>query len=142
VRRPNIRRGKDSVSPGISERHKVTDDDVSASGSDGWGVFQEHPGRSNSINCPGKLFPEPTSLACDACPVSGEADVLARESAAERIDWIQSFKVHGPDIPFNDVQSWESLSEYLTGVWVEFDGPLWIVAVDEVGKDAPACACE
>lgn len=75
-------------------------------------------------------------------PFACKADVLARESAAERINRSQSAEVHVPDIPFNDVQAGESLAEYLAGVGIPFDCPLWVVSVDEVGEDSAACSCK
>jgi hypothetical protein len=39
------------------------------------------------------------------------------------------------DIPFNDGQSWETFSQYLTGIWVYLHGVGRFVAKDQVGED-------
>lgn len=139
MRRSDIRRGKLSVAPGISTRHQVGDDDVPASGSDEGAVFEEHPGRSNSVNCSHDFSVEAAALAADACSLSSSADVLTRKSSAERIDSSQlSREVHGSDIALDDSQAGESLSEHLAGVGVPLDGDNWLVAEDEIGKDSAA----
>jgi hypothetical protein len=108
MRRPDISRPKDAVAPGISPRHQVPDDDMPATGSDAGGVFQEHPGRSHGIDCPNDLSVEPAALPGDADASAGGADVLARESAAHRINRSQSAKVHPAHIALDDMQSREA----------------------------------
>jgi hypothetical protein len=108
MRRPDISRPKDSVAPGISPRHQVPDDDMPAAGSDAGGVFQEHPGRSHSIDCPDDFSVEPAALTADPDASTGGADVLARESAAYRINRSQSTEVHPAHIAFDDMQSREA----------------------------------
>lgn len=141
--RSNISRGKLSVAPGISTRHKVGDDDVPASGADEGAVFEEDPGRSNSVNCADDLSVQTASLAANACSLACSRDVLTRESSAERIDASQlSREVHGSDIAFDDSQAGESLAQDGAGVGVPLDGNDRLVSEDEVGQDAAAGSCE
>lgn len=114
-----------------------------ASGSDEGAVFKEDPGRSNSVNCADDLSVEAASLSANACSLACSRDVLTRESSAQRIDASQlSREVHGSDIAFDDSQAGEPLAQDSAGVGIPLDGNDWIVAQDEVGKDASARSCE
>lgn len=114
-----------------------------ASGSDEGAVFEEHPGRSNSVNCADDLSVQTASLAFDACSLACCADVLTREASAQRIDASQlPREVHGSDITFDDSQAGELLAQDGAGVGVPLDGNDRGVPKDDVGQDAAAGSCE
>lgn len=140
MRCPDISRGQESVAPGISTRHQVADDNVPALGSDAWGVFQEHPGRSNSVDCAHDLAVESAALAVDALPIGiGRTDVGTREASADRIDASQlSREVHGADIALDDSQAGELSAQDGACVSVPLDGDDGLMAEDEVGEDSAA----
>jgi hypothetical protein len=70
VWRSDISRPKDSVSPGISTRHELTDDDVPTFGSDSGAVFKEHPIWSNNVNCTHDLSKQSASFAFNSFSAS------------------------------------------------------------------------
>jgi hypothetical protein len=59
-------------------------------------VLHEHEARSHVSNDPAILAPEARPLARESCALSGEADVLAGEAAAEDVDSRES--VDGADV--------------------------------------------
>jgi len=140
VRGANISRAKDSVAPGISSRHKIPDDDVSSFGSDSWAVLQEHPGRSDSVNCSHDFAVQAAALAGDSEPVwVAGADVGARESSANRIDANQlSREVHGSHVGIDDPESGELPAEDGACIGIPFNGDDWLMAEDKVCEDAAA----
>src|SRR5690606_18327516 len=50
-------------------------------------VLHEHVFGSKLANDPGKLSPQAGTFAGNSCSLSGIANVLARESSADEIDW-------------------------------------------------------
>jgi hypothetical protein len=80
VRSANIRRGQDSVAPGISERHKVSDDHFPAPADDGRDVFKENVFRADDFRAADNFAVEPASFPVDSSAFACEANILARES--------------------------------------------------------------
>lgn len=105
---PDISRGKYSVAPGVSARHKLTDDNVTAAGSDLRAVFEKYESRANSVNCPEHLADESAPLSADPGSASCDANILAREA---RMDAIHSSRPFGwieqPNVSLVHVQPWE-----------------------------------
>lgn len=107
--RAGISRTKDSVAPGISSRHKVSDDDVPTLEPDARAVFEEYPLRSNNVDCSHGLPVEAGSISVDALPAwVGGADIGAREASAQRIDASHASKVHPSDISLDDMYPGEA----------------------------------
>jgi hypothetical protein len=63
----DIRRGKDSVAPGISARHQLPDDDIAPFGTDAWRVFEEDKGRTDGVDGAEVFRDKPATLTCEAC---------------------------------------------------------------------------
>jgi hypothetical protein len=71
--------------------------DLAALGFDAtWDVLHEHEPRSHVSNDPAKITPEARPLAREPRALSGEADVLAGEAAADEVDGGES--VDGADV--------------------------------------------
>jgi hypothetical protein len=77
-------------------RGKIRKDDVEPSRSESWDVLNEDVAGSKLPNDPSELPPKTRALAGQSGPAAGEADVLAREPAAEDIDPLDG---SCPDVP-------------------------------------------
>jgi hypothetical protein len=81
VRRSNVGSSQHCPSTVIPERGQVTKNDSESSSNECWTVFHEDVSGSNLANDPRHVSPHSAALACDACAISGNADVLARKAA-------------------------------------------------------------
>jgi hypothetical protein len=76
----DIRRGKRSVAPGISARHKFADDGIAASGADLRRVFEEHEAGADGVDGAEDFRDKPATRACEACASASRRNILTRES--------------------------------------------------------------
>jgi hypothetical protein len=112
----------------IPVRGKPSEDSVESPISESWYVFHDDVLGSNSANDPRELPPEPASLAVESVSLSGEADIRARKSAAQNLDWRRPSaisvrrSVKGSDIGIGRCVR-PVLVQYITAVVVNLDLP-------------------
>jgi hypothetical protein len=136
----NIRRGKDSISPGVTPRNEFGNDDMPSTCTDSWAIFEEDKRWGNNVNCSEYLTDKPASCSSDslACPCC--ANILAREARCEAIHpslpggWIKQ-----PNISFVHPQAWEPsvggpVAKCSAAIFVPLDGKDWIMSQNEVCK--------
>jgi hypothetical protein len=86
VGRPNVGSSQHCPPAVIPERGQVTEDGSESPSNEGWAVFHEREAGSNLANDPRHVGPHSAALSVNACALSGNADVLARESARNHVN--------------------------------------------------------
>jgi len=86
-------------------------------------VFHEHESGSYFANQSAHLSPESTSLASDALSLSGIANVLAGEPAADQVNPFEVFALHIPHVP-EAGHIGPVLHQHPLAVWFVLDLPL------------------
>lgn len=85
MRCPTVGRGKHIPSRIEPERGQVAENDSESPRSERWAVLHSHPLGFHFANHAGELSPEPRALAIESGAATGNADVLARESARNAV---------------------------------------------------------
>ena len=142
-----ISSGYNSPSTVIPHRGQVSEDCAKSSPNKCRAIFHERETGSYFANDAHKLFPESAPLAFDSRTFSGNADVLARESATNDIhESIPRASVKCshviPDGERFDVPFVLPPHENFTTVRFDFDGADGAPAKEFSSKDAPACSCK
>ena len=107
------------------ERSEPPEHLIQSSTAKGCDIFDDDIARMDRFNRFDVLEPETASLTCEADAFSGEADVLAGESATQQIDRFDSWPIDGTDIAVSPHVG-PVLGEHSLTPRVDFDLPLHV----------------
>jgi hypothetical protein len=147
VRRSNVGSSQHCPSTVIPERGQITEHDSESSSNERWTVFHEDVSGSNLANDPRHVSPHSAALACNACTLSGNADVLARKAARYDINnssprsAVKGLNV----IPYRERREKAVIlsgGKYASCVWLPFDCADSSPSEQLSGKNAATSACE
>jgi hypothetical protein len=108
----------------IPERGQRSENSVGSSSKESCDVFHDDESRSYLANDPSELVPKTGPCSCEANTLSGNADVLAWEAAADDIDAPLAFLWRERPHVFPTANFRPVLGEHGSGVWVDFYLPL------------------
>jgi len=141
--------GRRNNSPPCIEPHlgKVAKHSPESSRNESWRVLHEDVTGSNFANDSGHFDPQARSFAVDSCSLSGNANILARESAANDIDDSSpGLSVECPHVVPNGKPGQDSvplpLQEQFAAVRLNLDRTDGSMSEKHSAEDSAPCACK
>lgn len=126
VRGTNIGSSQHCPPAVIPERGQVTEHSPETPSNEGWAVFHKDESGSNLAHDPRHVAPHPAALAVNACALSGNADVLAREASRNHVNnSAPRMSVKGPNVIPNRAGREKAVilsgGKNARGVWLPLD---------------------
>jgi hypothetical protein len=144
---PNVGSSQHCPAAVIPERGQITEDSSKSPSNEGWAVLHEHEAGSNLANDPRHVLPHAAALSVNACALSGNADVLAREAARNHVNKATPVSsVKGPNVIPNREGREKAVilsgGKNARGVGLPFDGAHSSPSEQVAAEYSSTSACE